>query len=97
VNRYFEEDLETLFKDKIIKDDNFCKELWGALANVRWINEDGTIFECTFRYAGGLIADIRDNGNYMQWYCSYDYATVSDYIAEQLSTLGWTFEIEDNR
>ena len=97
MTRDFEEDIKLLFEDNIKKDDNFCKELWGALANVKWINKDGKIFECSFRYAGGLIADIRESGSYMDWYCSYEYATISDYIAKQLSSLGWKYEVEDEK
>jgi hypothetical protein len=38
------------------------KDLWGLLQNIRW--------SCTWRYAGGIIADIRGEGDYMNWYCS---------------------------
>lgn len=37
-------------------------ELWPVLRNERW--------SCTWRYAGGIIADIRENGDYLDWYCS---------------------------
>lgn len=90
--RYFEDDLETLFKDRIKTSDEFCKSLWSALANVDWINEDGTEFGCTFRHAGAIIAEIRGDGGYMDWYCSGEYATVSDEIANELKKLGWTYK-----
>ncbi len=90
--RDFEEDLESVFGEKIKTSDEFCKSLWSALANIDWINEDGTEFGCTFRYAGAIIADIRETGSYMDWYCRGEYATVSDEIANELKKLGWTYK-----
>lgn len=37
-------------------------ELWSVLKNQTW--------SCTWRYAGGIIADMRDEGDYIAWYCS---------------------------
>jgi hypothetical protein len=38
------------------------KDTWGLLQNIRW--------SCTWRYAGGIVADIRGEGDYLSWYCS---------------------------
>jgi hypothetical protein len=27
-------------------------------------------WSCTWRYAGGIIADMREQGDYIDWYCS---------------------------
>ena len=90
VMRDFEVDLEAVFDDKIRTDDDFCENVWSALANKIWENNDGAEFSCTFRYAGGLIADIRGRGNYMDWYCSGPYAIVTDEIEKGLGGLGWS-------
>ena len=37
-------------------------EVWPTLKNQRW--------SCTWRYAGGIIADMRQEGDYIDWYCS---------------------------
>lgn len=91
--RNFEEDIKTLFLEQIKNNDEFCKELWSALTNIEWINNDGSYFYCTFRYAGALIADIRESGGYMDWYCSSEYAKVSEYIEEKLNSLGWKYTL----
>lgn len=89
----FEKAIELLFSDKIKNDDEFCKELWSALANVEWINDDSSIFSVGFRYAGALIADIRGSGICMDWYCSGEYAKVSEHIESELNKIGWKYTI----
>lgn len=72
-------------------------ELWPVLQNQTW--------SCTWRYAGGIIADMRDEGDYISWYCSgmggmfgenaermplfVPEGTVTQAIAEDLALLGW--------
>ena len=87
--RDFEEDIEFLFINEIKSSDDFCEDLWSSMANVEWLNKDGSEFSCTFRYAGGLIADIREEGSYMDWYCSGEYATVSEEIENKMKSIGW--------
>ena len=38
------------------------EDVWGILKNVTW--------DCTWRYAAGLISDIREDESYIDWYCS---------------------------
>jgi hypothetical protein len=38
------------------------KDVWGILSNIRW--------DCTWSYAADIIADIRNDESYMDWYCS---------------------------
>lgn len=37
-------------------------EVWPVLKQERW--------SCSWRYAGGIIADMRQEGDYIDWYCS---------------------------
>jgi hypothetical protein len=59
-------------------------------------------WSCSWRYAGGVVADFRDCGeSYMDWYCSGigektgDYinyvgeGNVADEIRADLALLGW--------
>jgi hypothetical protein len=58
------------------KDDRYAQTLYAALCNNQFIkNEMWPILEektwsCSWRYAGGIIADIREQGDYLDWYCS---------------------------
>ena len=68
------------------------KELWPILKDEKW--------SCSWRYAGGIIADMREEGDYIDWYCSGIQETKSDYhsvpesivteeIENDLNKLGW--------
>lgn len=37
-------------------------EFWPLLKDETW--------SCTWRYAGGIVAELRDEGDYLDWYCS---------------------------
>lgn len=37
-------------------------DVWPVLKDERW--------SCSWRYAGGIIADMREQGDYIDWYCS---------------------------
>lgn len=37
-------------------------EVWPILKNERW--------SCSWRHAGGIIADMQEKGDYIDWYCS---------------------------
>lgn len=37
-------------------------DVWPMLKDDRW--------SCSWRYAGGIIADMRQEGDYIDWYCS---------------------------
>jgi len=58
------------------KDDKYAQNLYAALCNNSFIkNEVWPIlvektWSCSWLYAGGIIADIREQGDYLDWYCS---------------------------
>jgi len=96
----FEEDLLSL-KDRLM-DNKTAQNMYAALCNIEWQNIEETqlIYGCSWRYAGGLIAGIRDQGeDYMEYYCSgignnntsesVPEQTVTDEIREMLLPLGW--------
>lgn len=88
----FEEALKRGLGDTI-KDDAIAKQLWCALANVDWYHpESKESAGYSFRAAGGLIAELRGEGDYMDWYCCGPDATVSDHIARVLKKEGWIYD-----
>ena len=61
---------------KVRNSEAYAQNLYAALCNnefqkrdVMPILQDKT-WSCTWRYAGGIIAHMREQGDYMDWYCS---------------------------
>lgn len=73
-------------------------EVWPRLKDEYW--------SCSWRSAGGIIAELRGQGDYMDWYCSgivgvgeadsyqgyVGESTVTDEIRQDLFAIGWTVE-----
>lgn len=58
------------------KKDSYAQNLYAAMCNNDFVKNDvwpllkGETWSCSWRYAGGIIADIRQEGDYIDWYCS---------------------------
>lgn len=56
--------------------DYYAQNLYAALCNNEFIKNEpwpilkGESWGCSWRYAGGIIADILEEGDYIDWYCS---------------------------
>ena len=54
----------------------YAQNLYAAMCNQVFIKNEvwtqlkGETWSCTWRYAGGIIADMRQEGDYLDWYCS---------------------------
>ena len=73
-------------------------EVWPRLKDEYW--------SCSWRSAGGIVADLLGQGDYMDWYCSGIFgvgeadsfqgyvseSTVTDEIRQDLFAIGWTVE-----
>jgi len=89
----FEEDLFQL-KLRIVTDKQFATDVYNALCNMRWkeIENPGNIYSCSWRYAGGLVADIRGNSermSYMDFYHSGFEGIVTKKVENIFNRLGW--------
>ena len=72
---------EILNKIRTRKD--YAQNVYAAMCNMRWQPADifpilrDEYWSCSWRSAGGLVAEFRGQGDYMDWYCS-GIATVDD-------------------
>lgn len=62
--------------EKVRASDTYAQNLYAAMCNndfqkleVMPILKD-EVWHCSWRYAGGIIADMRQQGDYIDWYCS---------------------------
>jgi hypothetical protein len=74
----FERDMKDAkwFVDKVRTSESYAQNVYAALCNNAFQKLElmpvlkDEVWTCTWRYAGGLVADIRCEGDYMDWYCS---------------------------
>jgi len=63
--------------NKVRQSGVYAQNLYAAMCNMQWI-KDGQPWSCSWRYSGGIIADMRQEGDYIDWYCSGIGGSVSD-------------------
>lgn len=96
--------------EKTRKSSVYAQNLYAAMCNTDFIkNEVWPLIKeekwsCSWRHAGGIIADMLERGDYVDWYCSGIIGTedqdtkigyipegvVTEEIREDLLKLGWT-------
>jgi hypothetical protein len=78
----------------------YSQNLYAALCNNRFL-QDKKEWTCSWRYAGGIIADLNEKGDYIDWYCSgighntdgfVGEGFITDEVRLDLLKLGWTVE-----
>ena len=89
------------------EDDVYAQNLYAALCNNQFYKEDmKEPWTCSWRYAGGIIADVKwlatgKAYDYLNFYCSAALSdnpkfvgegTVTDEIRDDLTRLGWRVE-----
>jgi len=88
---------------KVRDSKTYAQHLYAALCNNDFIKNDvWPILQeytwcCSWRYAGGIVADMREQGDYIDWYLSgygaedkwVQEGEVTDEIIEDLFKLGW--------
>lgn len=62
--------------------ESYAQNIYAALCNMRWCNIKGNdpqvtmdilkdeMWSCSWRSAGGIVADMLGEGDYIDWYCS---------------------------
>lgn len=56
--------------------ESYAQNIYAALCNMQWCRRElwpvlsEQYWSCSWRYAGGIVADMRQEGDYIDWYCS---------------------------
>lgn len=88
--RDFEPVLEAALGERTA-DRSFAEDVYRALCNVDWRHADGSRYGCSWRYAGGLVAAMRGQGeDYLDFYCAGGEGQVSAEIRDALAEHGWS-------
>jgi len=94
--------------EKVRASETYAQNLYAAMCNNGFIklavipilkNQE---WSCSWRYAGGIVADMRQEGDYIDWYCSgirnkdgserdlyVGEGCITDEIRNDLQRLGW--------
>lgn len=66
--------------EKVRRDDSYAQNLYAAMCNMRFVRREmfpylrqdpnRDLWSASWRYAGGIIADMQQKGDYIDWYCS---------------------------
>ena len=84
--------------DKVRASEAYAQNLYAAMCNREWQYQDvwclltDRTWGCSWRTAGAIVADIRGEGDYMDWYCSgsrawnLDNDDASGYVSESVVT-----------
>ena len=96
--------------DKVRASEGYAQNLYAAMCNQEWQYQDvwclltDRTWGCSWRTAGAIVADIRGEGDYMDWYCSGSRAwnldddrsngfvsesVITSEIAWDLAQIGW--------
>ena len=83
--------------EKVKSDKVYAQHLYAAICNNDFQRNDvwpiltGKTWSCSWRYAGGIIAKIQGEGDYLDWYCSgivgedeYQWGILSEYSKKKL-------------
>jgi hypothetical protein len=97
---------------KVQDRETYAQNLYAAMCNnvfqpnQVWPRLRDEYWSCSWRAAGGLISRLRNEGDYIDWYCSGIFgageadsfqgyvseSTVTDEIRQDLFAIGWTVE-----
>ncbi len=74
----------------LVRSELFATLLYGALCNTTWQHTaTGTSWDCSWRSAGGIVANLRCEGDYMDWYCFGGEGLVDEQVLAEIKALGW--------
>jgi hypothetical protein len=99
---------------KVRASEVYSQNLYAAMCNNQFLRLEtipilkDEYWSCSWRYAGGIIADMRQEGDYIDWYCSgirgphegsdgfVAESVVTSEIYEDLLKLGWKTITDEN-
>lgn len=93
---------------KKCKVDRYAQNVYASMCNVEWQRTEtfpilaNERWGCSWRSAGGIVANLQGKGDYIDWYCSGS-CSAGGYVAEgevtqeikdDFATLGWHIVVD---
>jgi len=91
--------------EKVCEINSYAQNIYAALCNNEFQKHDvipilkNEIWSCSWRSAGHIVSNIRQDGDYLDWYCSgiggsedgsyVPEGSITSEVKRDLSTLGW--------
>ena len=88
--------------DKAKNSESYAQNIYAALCNNNFLKLEvvpilkNDTWSCSWRYSGGIVADMRGEGDYIDWYCSgignsddgygLDHRQATGYVSEGIVT-----------
>ena len=74
----------------------FAELLYAALCNTAWRHRaTGERWSCSWRSAGGVVAHVRGEGDYLDRYCSGGEGLVDEGVLAEIEALGWELVVDE--
>jgi hypothetical protein len=74
----------------LVRSELFATLLYSALCNTLWQHRTtGAPWRCSWRHAGAVVANLRCEGSYLDWYCSTGEGFVDGQVLAEIVALGW--------
>lgn len=81
----------------LVRSDLLTKLIYAALCNTVWRHRaTGQEWRCSWRSAGGVVAHLRGEGDYLDWYCAGGEGSVDEQVLAELQALGWELAEADS-
>ena len=76
---------------KKLENREYAEKVYNALCNTQWENvETKEVFHCSWRYAGGIVANNRRFGeDYMDFYATGGEGSLDTEVVRDFAMLGW--------
>lgn len=78
--------------EKVRASETYAQNIYAALCNndfvkaesLRILRQDPEkdLWGCSWRHAGGIVANMRQSGDYVDWYCSGSLSSMNGYVPE---------------
>lgn len=79
--------------DKCMKSKDYSYRLYSSLCNNKF-KKKNKICHYSFRVVSGIIANLNQSGDYIDWYCSGFEGVVNQEVLDDLNSLGWQLYVE---